>query len=730
MSSNSYEVYIDRIIELAAAIVIKSEHTAQAVNQRLLETKEFAADPYDLPSWKYYLNLAGEYHSTDEIMTVVSSDNLETIVFNKQNLLRHKNTKRDYLYGTRQFGELLDRYPNQMDVILGILYPVDIDTAIAAKDHQILGWPDYLVESNEYTLINELQWFTDNFFAGHTNPQYSISHDMYMSVEIARHRLLLIQAIIVARKKRCKTIEAHSFHVAQYLASHSDLGNYHPFMTLSQAHKLYRDVKYYQRHSGTNQNLEDLTEDLLTARALPLADFNMVHDTTEQIEEITPVALFRKADMTIVPSVGTADIIDLDQMLDKESVESPGNPVFISDNQVDIEETLVYSPSATVLTKVLESATIDFSGSKIYKFHDILVSHWLYYACTGKYQAAVSATNPKTNERIVLSAKDAYILATYCLYRSRDIDPVEIPKLAAVKALRDPLPTRSDLESICDMSYIDSFSQDELWRFVSSADPMVSIDAFYERCQNLFVLANYQRDVVAFQDHLHGRAEVYKYMLRFWCDAVFEVVPEGTTYQEFLNSKNISLDLSRSEYELLFAELVSKGTGEDLSTTPSLRNIQKAMLGALKSLSSYSVQFVGKMSDEQSYVMDFPMIRGGDQNVDGAGNIRIRLPYLTGFSQKVNGQMHQFVEVDSFGMVLDESVSIKNKWWLDLSIGPHRPSRGEVYHGKARMPRPEWTLSNPPDVSGTRLQSVLGQDIYMSLTPEQKRQFAIDVLDL
>lgn len=78
-------------------MVIKSEYAAEKINEYLTYTGH--ADnflPHDARTWKYYLNICGEYHSTDAPIKITSLDTLEEIVFNKQNLSVHKATAQAY----------------------------------------------------------------------------------------------------------------------------------------------------------------------------------------------------------------------------------------------------------------------------------------------------------------------------------------------------------------------------------------------------------------------------------------------------------------------------------------------------------------------------------------------------------------------------------------------------------------------------------------------------------
>ena len=154
-----YSVYIDKNIGLVSTMIIKSEYQAHDMNNAVrVKTRDMnAVDEYRPDTWIYYKHISGEYHETDTPMTVVSMDTTETIIFNKENLKIHRTTRQEYSYGTKKYEELVERYPDKELLIKGILNPVDIETAIQAKDGTILSYDKSFVESNEYTLMERLQ---------------------------------------------------------------------------------------------------------------------------------------------------------------------------------------------------------------------------------------------------------------------------------------------------------------------------------------------------------------------------------------------------------------------------------------------------------------------------------------------------------------------------------------------------------------------------------------------
>ena len=158
MINNHYQLYVDNTLSLAETIVIKFEAAAEALNLAVISQNGYAAvDNETKSSWKYYQNISGQYHFTDTMIQVNSLDLAERIDFTADNLKVHTATRKAYEYGSRYYRDLLQQYPDQELLILGILYPCDIDQAIAAVDGTILTYPAKYVEASEYTFIFKLQ---------------------------------------------------------------------------------------------------------------------------------------------------------------------------------------------------------------------------------------------------------------------------------------------------------------------------------------------------------------------------------------------------------------------------------------------------------------------------------------------------------------------------------------------------------------------------------------------
>lgn len=645
MANNQFQVYLAKVFELAETLVIKSTGSAEAINNELvLLYGERAVSP-DPREWKYYLNLAGEYAPHDTVMTVVSMDTLETIVFSKDTLKIHRTTARNYAYGTRYFNELLARYPEQEMLIMGILYPVDLDTAVDAEDGAILGYPPHLIEVNEYSLVAKLQTWIDEYRQRWINPQYAFSDDLYLAGMLGIMYINLPAAIISFRLEACKTEEAHSYHVKQYLNSHGLLDIYTDFLTTKQALFLYRNINYIDRNPGQQDTFEWLIDQILTEREIPLSEFTMRHDIANQPEELYPTLTFRRGALNDAYSAERIVQINLNELLDKEDALAPDNARIKENAFYQIQGQMRNSLSNVVKTKALESSMQDTTNSAVTTMSDVLLNHWLSLSQTGYYTAFVGVNHPRTGERVSFSAKDAFTLMLYAFGRAYDIEMEFVPIGLAKKVLRMPPATVDDLLSVVDWNYVSRDDAQNLHDTVPLVTRLVSTGAFYDFCTEIYTALQYQRGITAYAEHYYTRALRAGMCERVWSDNTYQLEPEGTLYKDWLAGLNFSVaGLTRNDFLQLYGDLVTYATGTDQVNVHSMKDLQEAMIRLVRQLSSYGIQFITEINQSAIRVLDRAAIRLGDVTAEMRQGAYVRSDAV--HVQDARGEIHDGKEVE------------------------------------------------------------------------------------
>ena len=679
MTSNYYEVYIEACTQLAETLIIKSVDTQDGLNNWVNDQAALNGTPIvdelNSESWKYYLNLSGQYHPLDTMMVVTSLDTLQPINFTLENLLIHTATALAYQYGTRLYQVLLSNYPNQEMLIKGILYPVDINVAINAEEGTILGYPPTLVEPNEYSLISNIQKWINGFKVRWTNVQYGVSDVLYPATALGIMYLNLLPAILTARLQACKTNEAHSFHVRQYLASHNLLNSYIDNMTLSQTLFFYRNISYIERNSGKQAVFDWLIYNVLTVRGLPISEYRMRHDLTNQPTNLYPDVVFYKNSLNHQFTSNTSNNLTVQEVLINEQPLAPNNITYEDDYSVSIEDQMENSLFNTLPTKILESSLIDDTNSGPYSLTEILLNSWIYFSTNGNYNTFVTISNPKTGTGILLSTIDAYTLAFYVFCNSVGINPVEVPTVLANRVQRiipqdhnsliqtSSIVSINDIMSVVDPKVVDISVAELALSMQPEIRTIISTKNFYKTCLQIHAAAAMQRNLISSQELMLQRSMVFSMVSRIYSDNMCTLAPPNTLYSKWLSDRNIDISgLTTQELDVFYTNLVNAATGANLFTSHSLRDIQSAMLNIMSQLSSYSVQFIASINATSDTKTDWTAIRvdnlsgsisesinvldlgAGVMNVDGTTNDAVSFPIdLGNMIEVVNTESIMFV---------------------------------------------------------------------------------------
>lgn len=731
-SNNYFTLYLQSCVALAQTIVIKSEESEKGLNQYIIDTYGATfVDETDPTTWKYYTNLAGQYHFSDTMMYVTSLDTLQQIEFTTANLLVHTATAEAYQFGTTYYQALVDEYPLQVMLILGIIDPVDMTTAIAAKDGQILGYPSKYVDPNEYSLIQRLQTWIYDFKQRWMNPQYGISDELYFTVQLANMYYGLAQCIIATRELLAKTSEMHSFHQQQFLASHQGLDAYMQQLSLPQIIWLCRNINYIQRNVGKKSTFESLIQNILTVRNVPLAAYTMRHDVSAMPMQTSPTVFFESDPLNLGENLVASTAWTLDTMLNTEQTLATMNAQIQTDVEATIQMNMENALSNTLQTKVLNSAMIDESDSTPYTLENILVNHWLLFSQSDQYTAFLVVDNPVTGEPIVpMNAKDGFVFMWYCYSMSIGIDLTHqpIPSVLATRVVRQPQPDVTDLLSVVDWSLITPAMAQQVLSYMPAIKTMISVDAFYNTGLALWQAANTQRGYCALQEDYRKRGMVYGMTERVYADCMIQLGDGGTeTFYEWFQLRNIDIgNFASGDYGLMYTSLVEAATGLKLTNTNSMANLQKAMIGIMQKLSSYSVQYLYEINNGEIKDVDWPMIRASNIVVEGSATAYDE-ENLSVFNENVSGAMSSDYDVNApFTEVIDVSAQIRassditTKSWLG-------DNNAYVINKHIHAAAVKVRSATPLPTNDLGIIPVIGLDSWLALTPDLQDESLVSI---
>lgn len=653
MSNQYYELYLADVLTLTKSLVIKNEATANAINDQLL-LKDFGliiSD--DKEDWKYYRNLNGEYYFTDKeitsdkLMQVISTDDLSIINFNKSALEIHRQTKKDYSVGSSFYNELVRKYPEQELLIKGILNPIDITLSVEAEDNKILYYDNQLVEENELSLIPNLQEWIDKYFFRWNVPAYGIIDDLYTAAHLGIMWLNIPMTILNLRLAACKTYQAHSYHIQQYLASHGKLDVYLEFMTKKQALFLYRNILYIERNVGKEETFKLLISHILSDRRIALNAWNLNHNvkrlgnkiSPEIVDDLESVWMYPEAELVFeklndYTGATTKRNNTVEELLVKQIPIAKDNLKNIPEAITTTEEKFISSQYSALNTKVLESSMIDYTNGDPYKLIDVLLNQWMYWSSTGRYTSVIRIKHPITLDDINLTVKNAFILFLYAYNKSVGIELENVPNLTAIRVRRLTLPTKEQLMAIVDRNKVDplvaeaaikiatkedlspflrgEFPEDNATEFVIGSN-YPSIITFYEDCLKIHKRILMHRDLFCYREEMYERGQTERMVDMLYQDIDVNLADEQL-YVEWFDANNLALGVITPSRWFEFAlEILNTATGWNLVKHTSLRDIQRAMLAIMSKLSSYSVHYLQSVNSQPLTLIEWPSIRIGKQ---------------------------------------------------------------------------------------------------------------------
>lgn len=668
MADIDFKLYRDSVLQLAQSMVIKFQPIAEVINKELKELR-YEVDQNNPKTWKYYLHIAGEYHPSDQMMYIKSIDTLEIIEFTKANLVIHKATRRACVPGTIYYESLIQEYPNQVDLINGILNPADLDKAVNAKNGEIIYYGQSLVESNEDTFITAMQNFVDSYLVKNYNDMYRISDDLYVATILGQLQLALVPAILLYRLNNAKTSFAHSYHIKQYLGSHHYLDEFIPYLTKEQQLWLYRNITYIERNLGKQETWDTLVEQILTKRGIPLTRYELIQNTSAMPDEIYPEVEIQEFDVNSKVVNPSDDRLTVIEVLDKEDPLARDNYVTKNETEREITDQVKSSNFSKLPTKVFNSKVIDFSGSAIRDQFSVLFMHWVHLASANRYRAYIELPNPKTGDYNVISVKDAFIVMLYAYTKLYDLDQaVYIPYFDVLEVQRDPLPNFFELRNIAPKVYV----KDSIIEAIQSLNtPLASVymstEQFYLDCVQFHKEYIECWELYSFQEHFMSRVYCEQVVKTNYINRRCQLVDTPTRYDDYLRANNLDFfDLSKDDYEAIVNDCFNLATGSNLFVSISVADIQRELLRLMSRLSSYPIQYLRNTEYTDYKTVGLPVLRVGDIAYDQENTMNVMDAYLTPLWYESEQTVdYRLPQVD---LAVNDWVEEYDEWTIDTEL--------------------------------------------------------------
>lgn len=677
MTNAAINIFLRENAIMAKTMVIHSSNIAEQVNNELrVKNPTLVIDPYAPSTWKYYMNIAGEYHPTDmariaEIngdgnpyMTIkVAGDNEPVVInFTKETISGDQADAvlaTEYSYGSNFFNELVERYPDFEQLILGILNPIDYEISTKSYNGDILycgGWyrayrdnnpamfyfepriktgisSKLLVETNETTLLFRLEKWIKAMLDQWIVRDFSLDNDQYIPAVWITLMVKIPVQIFNLRIDQIKsnTGETHSFHYTEFLNSHGDLGKHIPYLTLDQALFLYKNMGWLENNIGKQEVFDVLVEKLLTPAGVPIAAYILKHDLS-RLDETDRPDPFMERNYLNFRSIGAgSDARSIDEIVTKSINLARDNGLEIEDQIRQITHKSQSSDCSTLPTKVLESDMLDSRDSIQYPKAAFLLNMWLYTVKYGTYRGSIFVTHPVTGQRMQFTPLNAFILMYYSFCKGYcDTELEYFPRLAAriipknghppYTDYQDPYPGLKPFPTIKELKWCyssDKITNLDLYKLQSGTKPEFKCTSTFAFNQDATYhhgrLMDRWRQAMRFED-LRACGE-FEWLVNkhYWFDVDVGRLTE-LPMADWMKNFGIDLtDMSDKDYRTVCNDLIKGGTAVTDHDGDWLAEMQSAVLDVLMYFSSYNIQIIKTFRNGSAIRAGFKALRYGDE---------------------------------------------------------------------------------------------------------------------
>ena len=607
-----YQIYENNCIALIKTMVIKVDAIGVAMNKYVESLTGVTVSTENKSVWKYYLNLSGQYHAVDTMMSIASLDAEENIDFTVDNLNLNPVTKNAYQYGSSYYNELVAKYPNQEFLILNILNPININTAINAIDGTILAYEPKLIDDQEIDLMDKIQERTYFLFNRWYNYLYTITDSLYLSDMLIKLYMLLIPNVLNIRLSYCKSNQAHSYHVKQYLVSKGLNANDLKYLSTTQMFYLYRNIDYFINNPGKKSVLDELIKILLTDANISIYSYYLHHNVNEinrenlsDITNILPIVNFDKVDYVtgIIKDTVTLDTVN-ELMVD----EAPGNATFISINRQCMEEELTYTKSISYNTKLLETELPTSAITYTRQLSEIMLTEWLMLSSSDVYAVPVEVTFVGASTPTRLTHSQAVALWLYCMlrfygYSAGELSTLEIPKLIINNCMPKKVPTVPTLKSLYGYNFYNTNIASIQSSIVSRPTLISSQSNFITYCQSIKNMELKLISALGSQTEPMGYSMLLSLIRSIYVNVSVPISGyfvsnspyQGETWQSLVSQVGSSLSgYTTNDYLTTALDIFTSATGINNYSELEQVNKQTALVNILKTLISYTTMIVNQ----------------------------------------------------------------------------------------------------------------------------------------
>lgn len=397
------------ILLLSKSIRIKFNILAKYINNQIEKT--YGIVPSDDPTeWKYYLNLCGMKHVTNNDVKIKIIETDEIVSLTKEVLITYKYTRKELLKNSSLYIELINNYPEDIDYIIGCLYPTDMETILNSVDGTILTYNKEFVEDNE-NLIFQLEHYIKNVLSRWHIDAYAVVEDLYLPSLLSVLYGSIPGKILNIRLNNIKTSRVHSYFLQEFFNSRMLLWTDVKYLNKESIFWLYHNLDYLIKHVGKTKTLTSIVNNVFEINNVGIGSYQL-HQTTPNIDvskslselpydvnrsKIVTKALNNSYVVNDDEEISIEDITEL-QLLETDPLKG------LLDNQLEKTEYISKNILDMLTTKnkgIENTKILDIHIKDLFKINsdsllDIVVNNLIHLVSENKYNGLIDYNDPNS----------------------------------------------------------------------------------------------------------------------------------------------------------------------------------------------------------------------------------------------------------------------------------------------------------------------------------------------
>jgi len=609
---------ITETINLAKTIIIKVDEVARAMNNGVMIATNSVV-PSDKRQWKYYMNLAGKIHPTNNDVMITLLETGNKTLLSQELFKEYTYSHSELLKLGNYYDELIATYPDDILFIHGCLFPVDIDTAIEAETGTILNYNRTLVEESEYSLIRELESYIKLYFNRWHVVEYGITDELYLASLLAVLYCSLPNKIQNLRLSKVNTAEVHSFHLEMFFSSRISIWQDLSVVNKETLYWLYRNINRLTTNVGQEETFRLIAEKVFGANNIGLGEFvlrkpNIREVEVQQLDKTRPAFQHKKL-VTVTQPLNNSYTFDDGQVSDITSVV---NLEMTTDKTLDlVTSSSVIEYYTKKITKDVSQSLVDDVKTKILDLNvnktfqiggsdqaNIAMDIWALSIKRGNYNSMLDFTEPNNGQVYNISPRTGFLMLIKLLMLANGmVTPVTKYNISTILTTdKDQFTLHRDniWDDLYNKPLFDKL-HDELPQDISGLIRLpIEVQEYITQYLDYYKLvwltdANAENFIVS--------ANLKVLMNRNIVHEEYNLSPDGQpkTIDELLLLEDIEYDVPNT-YDILksISVLMEVFTGYQIDNTEEVKNVLNSYINILNKLTSYTTHSVVGADDAKT----------------------------------------------------------------------------------------------------------------------------------